>query len=266
MKISVITVCYNAARTIRDTCASVRAQKTAGGLEIEHIVVDGGSTDGTVEIIRDFTLHHSPFAFRWLSERDNGMYDALNKGVRMATGDVIGLLNADDRFADENVLMDVAKAFAADEAAATGKRPGVDAIYGDVRFVRGEGQETVRYYSSRPWKPWMHNWGYMPAHPTVYVRKDVFSRFGGYKLGYDISADFEWMVRIFCKEKITAKYLSRCMVTMRLGGKSTAGLKAMLRLNRENVRANRENGFFCCLPMMLPKYAYKILGYLKKHE
>ena len=135
-------------------------------------------------------------------------------------------------------------------------------MYGDVRFVRGEGRETARYYSSKPWKAWMHYWGYMPAHPTMYVRREVFEKFGGYKLGYDISADFEWMVRILCKAKIRAKYLPRCMVTMRLGGKSTAGLKAMLKLNRENVRANRENGYFCCLPMMLPKYAYKILGYL----
>ena len=110
----------------------------------------------------------------------------------------------------------------------------------------------------------MHNWGYMPAHPSVYVRKEVFEKYGGYKLGYDISADFEWMVRVLCRGRIRAKYIPLCMVTMRLGGKSTAGLKAMLKLNLENVRANRENGYFCCLPMMVPKYFYKILGYLFK--
>ena len=272
------------------------------GVEIEYIVVDGGSTDGTVELIRAFAERMSAIEqsdnpnnrtidFKWISEKDRGMYDALNKGIAMATGDVVGILNADDRLEDERVLADVAGAFRngprssfsrsgedtaspldaassldtaspLDIASPQDADSPLDAVYGDVRFVRGESRETVRYYSSKPWKPWMHYWGYMPAHPTMYVRREVFEKYGGYKLGYDISADFEWMVRILCKAKIRAKYLPRCMVTMRLGGKSTAGLKAMLKLNRENVRANRENGYFCCLPMMLPKYAYKILGYL----
>ena len=289
MKVSLITVCYNSAATIRGTMESVARQRGDESLEIEYIVIDGGSTDGTVDVIKKFEaartpLPHAPnFAFRWLSEKDRGMYDALNKGIAMATGDVVGILNADDRLEDERVLLDVAKAFGegprssfsrsgkdsasplADASAMDVGTP-VDAVYGDVRFVRGEGTETVRYYSSRPWRPWMHSWGYMPAHPTMYVRREVFAKFGGYKLGYDISADFEWMVRVFCKGRIRVKYVPRCMVTMRLGGKSTAGLKAMLRLNRENVRANRENGYFCCLPMMLPKYFYKIFGYARRRK
>ena len=259
MKISLITVCYNAEKTIAATLASVGRQRFdwLGTCEVEYIVIDGGSTDGTVEIVKSFAdriLAIANLSYRWLSEKDDGMYDALNKGIRMATGDVIGILNADDRLDGDDVLMTVAEAF--------GDKDGVDCVYGDVRFVRGEGDETARYYSSRGWKPWMHNWGYMPAHPTVYVRREVFDRYGLYKLGYDISADFEWMVRVLCRRRIRAKYIPLCMVTMRLGGKSTAGLKAMLKLNLENVRANRENGYFCCLPMMLPKYAYKILGYL----
>ena len=240
-------------------------QFAAKGFEIEYIVVDGGSTDGTVEEIENYELRiknegRRGFVFKWISEKDRGMYDALNKGIGMATGDVIGILNADDRLEDGRVLSDIVRLF--DCSDCSKEKDGVDAVYGDVRFVRGEGKETARYYSSRPWRPWMHNWGYMPAHPTVYVRREVFEKFGGYKLGYDISADFEWMVRILCRAKIRAKYVPRCMVTMRLGGKSTAGLRAMLRLNRENVRANRENGYFCCLPMMLPKYLYKIWGYV----
>ena len=244
---------------------SVRRQK---GVSVDYIVVDGGSTDGTVEVIKNEEVivkedsrggkqRTGTFSFRWVSERDRGMYDAINKGVGMATGDVIGILNADDQLEDENVLADVVRAFERAD------RP-LDAVYGDIRFVRGEGHETVRYYSSAHWKPWMHNWGYMPAHPSVYVRKEVFEKHGGYSLGYDISADFEWMVRVFCKARIRAKYLPRCMVTMRLGGKSTAGLRAMLKLNCENVRANRENGFFSCFAMMLPKYFYKILGYVAR--
>lgn len=248
MKVSLITVCFRSAGVIRTALESVLAQK---GVDVDYIVVDGGSNDGTVEILKEY---ESKFAgrMRWISERDEGMYDALNKGIKMAEGDVVGILNADDMLEDENTLAFVASSF----------DQGIDCVYGDIRFVRGESKKTTRYYSSRRWRPWMHNWGFMPAHPSVYVRREVFDRVGGYKLGYDISADFEWMVRLLCKERVKARYLPRSIVTMRLGGKSTAGLKAMLKLNRENVRANRENGYFCCLPMMLPKYFFKIWGYI----
>lgn len=248
MKVSLITVCFRSAGVIRSAIESVLAQK---GVDVDYIVVDGGSNDGTVEILKEY---ESKFAgrMRWISESDEGMYDALNKGIKMAEGDVVGILNADDILEDENTLAFIASSF----------ELGVDCVYGDIRFVRGESKKTTRYYSSKRWLPWMHNWGFMPAHPSVYVRREVFDRVGGYKLGYDISADFEWMVRLLCKARVKARYLPRSIVTMRLGGKSTAGLKAMLKLNRENVRANRENGYFCCLPMMLPKYFFKIWGYI----
>ena len=258
MKISVITVCFNSSATLRATMESVLLQK---GADVEYLVVDGGSNDGTVDLIREYEPRFAG-RMRWISERDEGMYDAINKGVAMATGDLIGILNADDRFEDERVLADVVRAFEESDG-------DLDGVYGDIRFVRGESDKTTRYYSSGFWRPWMHNWGYMPAHPSVYVRKGVFAKYGGYKLGYLISADFEWMTRIFCGSRrgrrlppIKSRYLKRCMVTMRLGGKSTGGLKAMWILNAENVRANRENGYFCCLPMMAPKYCYKIWGYV----
>ena len=248
MKVSLITVCFRSAGVIRSAIESVLSQK---GVDVDYIVVDGGSNDGTVEILKEY---ESKFAgrMRWISERDEGMYDALNKGIKMAEGDVVGILNADDILEDENTLAFIASSF----------ELGVDCVYGDIRFVRGESKKTTRYYSSKRWRPWMHNWGFMPAHPSVYVRRKVFDRVGGYKLGYDISADFEWMVRLLCRSRVKSRYLPRSIVTMRLGGKSTAGLKAMLKLNRENVRANRENGYFCCLPMMLPKYFFKIWGYI----
>lgn len=248
MKVSLITVCFRSAGVIRSAIESVLAQK---GIDVDYIVVDGGSNDGTVEILKEY---ESKFAgrMRWISESDEGMYDALNKGIKMAEGDVVGILNADDILEDENTLAFIASSF----------ELGVDCVYGDIRFVRGESKKTTRYYCSKRWRPWMHNWGFMPAHPSVYVRRDVFDRVGGYKHGYDISADFEWMVRLLCKARVKTRYLPRSIVTMRLGGKSTAGLKAMLKLNRENVRANRENGYFCCLPMMLPKYFFKIWGYI----
>lgn len=250
MKVSLITVCFRSANVIRSALESVLAQK---GVEVDYIVVDGGSDDGTVDILKEYEAEFAG-RMRWVSERDEGMYDALNKGIKMAEGDIVGILNADDMLEDENTLAFIASSF----------EPEVDCVYGDIRFVRGESKKTTRYYSSRRWRPWMHNWGFMPAHPSVYVRREVFGRVGGYKLGYDISADFEWMVRLLCKARVKARYLPRSIVTMRLGGKSTAGLKAMLRLNRENVRANRENGYFCCLPMMLPKYFFKIWGYILK--
>ncbi len=254
MKISLITVCWNSAATLRQTLESVRDQQLPADIKLEYVVIDGESKrDNTVALIEAFAreVADASWSFKYISEPDRGMYDALNKGIALATGDVVGILNADDRFEDTAVLADVGRAFV--------DAPHLEAVYGDIRFVRGDSTQTTRYYSSRPWRPWMHRWGYMPAHPSVYVRRHVFDSFGNYKLGYHISADFEWMLRIFCRGRIRAQYLPRCMVTMRLGGKSTGSYKKMLVLNRENVRANRENGYFCCLPMMLPKYFYNFL-------
>lgn len=253
LRVSLITVCYNAAKTIGATLESVRRQRNVA---IEYHIVDGASTDGTQDVIRAAVpaLEAAGVTVRYTSEPDRGLYDAINKGVARATGDLVGILNADDVFDSEDVLAEVVTAFADGS---------LEAVYGDVRFVRGSSEKTIRYYSSRHWKPWMHNWGYMPAHPTVYVRRSVFDRFGAYRSDYAISADFEWMVRVFCRGRVVRRYLPRCLVRMRLGGKSTAGLGAMLQLNRENVRANRANGYFSILPMMLPKYFYKILGYFR---
>lgn len=246
MKVSVITVCFNAEKTIARTVESVLAQK---GVDIEYIVVDGASRDGTVAE----ATRAGGGRLRLVSEPDRGMYDALNKGIAMATGDVVGILNADDAFEDETAVRDIAAAF----------EPGVEAVYADIRFVNGAGR-TVRYYSAKHWRPWMHNWGYMPPHPSVYIRRETFARLGGYRLGYRISADFELMVRYFCRARIATRYLPRCVVKMLPGGLSTCGLKSKIRLNRENVRANRENGYICFFPMMLPKYAYKVLGCLSR--
>lgn len=249
MKVSIITVSFNAKKTIGNTIASVLSQRDA---DIEYIVVDGGSTDGTRELIEERLRNPGGISCRWISEKDQGMYDALNKGIAMATGDIVGILNADDVFEDPYTVAGIAAAF----------EDGIDATYADILFARGG--RTVRYYSARRWKRWMHHIGYMPPHPSVYIRRELFAKLGGYKLGYKISADFELMVRYFCKSRIRTKYLPRCVVRMSLGGMSTAGWKANILLNRENVRANRENGYFSCFAMMLPKYAYKALGYVFK--
>ena len=263
MKVSVITVCFNAAKTLPTAIESALRQRD---VDLEYIVVDGGSRDGTVELLKSYEPKFNG-RMRWVSERDEGMYDAINKGIRMATGDIVGILNSDDVFATDTTLSEIAAAF----------DDGVESVYADIRFVRSEmGQggacdldklramPTMRYYSASRWRPWMHNWGFMPPHPSVYIRRETFARLSGYRLGYRISADFELMTRYLCKARIQYRYLPECVVTMRIGGMSTNGWRSTLLLNRENVRANRENGYFCCMPMMLPKYAFKVWGFLSR--
>ena len=504
MKVSLITACYNSAATIKTAMESVFGQK---GVEVEYIVVDGGSTDGTVEIVEEFSHkgHKEVFEFRWISERDQGMYDAINKGIKMATGDVVGILNADDMLEGEDTLAHVVEGFNAeaqrrrdaeeqfrrraeekveewldgvsdekfvsvldsllDEKLAKGeyrfkgaggreamrdgairffrefsrrivqlsdgrcvyftpderarkrnsdnavswaeyavhsvtnggnRLPGktynerwlnyhkiasfnvleptlllekcvvrrnenarydaimfvgddvlgrvvsvvtrlddfgnidanltevtfeasskrvkkaprlmplaeavetvvhrqvaagsnpptggsiadfivrgkggtknisgdaerIEAVYADVRFVKDDLNTTVRYYSAKRWKPWMLQWGKMPPHPSVYIRRELFEKYGMYKLGYDIAADYELLIRYLRMAKLRTRYLNESLVRMRMGGKSTRGWKSFMTLNREIVRANRENGYFCCFPMLLPKYLFKVFEFI----
>ena len=260
MKISLITACYNSAGTIRTSMESVFAQR---GVDVEYIVVDGGSTDGTVEIVEEFSRkeHKDGFAFKWISERDRGMYDAINKGIKMATGDVVGILNADDMFESEDTLAKIAAQF---EGRGNGEEgtERIDALYADIRFVKNDLQTTSRYYSAKHWKPWMLQWGKMPPHPSVYIRRELFDQYGLYKLGYDIAADYELLIRYLRMAKLNTRYLNECVVRMRMGGKSTRGWKSNLKLNQEIVRGNLENGYFCCFPMLLPKYLFKIFEFI----
>jgi len=257
--------------------------------EIEYLVIDGGSTDGTVETIREYA---SKFGgrMRWVSERDRGMYDAINKGIRMATGEVVGILNADDVLADDRVIERVSEAFgkcvnaedrdgevSENKAFRHSDIPVVsslecpDALYGDIRFVedrRGvglnelRGEPTVRYYSARHWRPWMLQWGFMPPHPSVYIRRACFARLGDYALDYKIAADYALLIRFLRKAGLRSRYMPLCFVDMRLGGMSTRNWRSNLLLNREIVRGNREAGYFCCLPMLVPKYVFKIFEFV----
>lgn len=246
MKISVITVCYNSASTVLDTLRSVAAQSHP---EIEHIVVDGASTDGTQEIVRTQGAHVAKF----VSERDRGIYDAMNKGLALATGDIIGTLNADDLYAHEHVLRTVAKAF---------EDKTLDALLGDVGYFRTGSPDTiVRRYNSGRFKPERIAWGWMPAHPALFLHRRIYEQVGHYKTDYRIAGDFEFIARAFSQADIHYQHLPEILVKMRLGGASTAGLKATLRLNREVMRACRENAISTSWINILSKYPFKLMEF-----
>jgi len=288
--ITLITVCYNSAAVIRTALESVLRQTLT---DLEYLVIDGGSMDGTVEILREYEPKFGG-RMRWFSERDRGMYDAINKGIVRAAGDVVGILNADDVLADDRVIERVAEVFGkcvnalVPDCVNAGTRDGEvsenkatrhsgiqavispgspDALYGDIRFVADRrdvaldelrSEPTVRYYSARHWRPWMLQWGFMPPHPSVYIRRECFGRLGNYSLDYKIAADYALLIRFLRRGKLRSQYLPMCFVDMRVGGVSTKNWRSNLLLNQEIVRGNREAGYFCCLPMLVPKYAFKV--------
>ena len=284
MKISLITACYNSAETIGTAIESVLSQKS---VDVEYIVVDGGSRDGTVDIIKEYadkTLNSQlltpNFTFRWQSESDKGMYDAINKGIKMATGDVVGILNADDVLATEDTLARIAAAFQPSKQT-THHSPTpslldsstIDCVYADIRFVReGESVEalrkakSVRYCSAAKWRPWMFRFAAMVPHPSFYVRRECFERLGGYSLDYRICADFELELRYLYLAKLKAAYLPECVVVMRMGGMSTAGWRSNMEINREDLRALRSHGIWSCLPLIYLKYLFKIWGFVFKRK
>lgn len=249
MKISVITVCRNAAATISDTLRSVASQ-TYG--EVEHIVVDGASTDGTVAILEKQLIGRG----RWLSEPDQGIYDAMNKGVGLASGEAIGFLNADDLFAAPDTLERVAACLA---------DPGVEACFGDLVIVDPRNLERiVRYFRGNDFTPERLAAGCMPPHPTLYVKRRVFDQHGLFQTDYRIAADFEFVARLFGKAKVPYRYIPRVLVRMRLGGVSTSGLRSTLILNREILRACRENGISTNLVRIYMKYGTKVLQLFRR--
>lgn len=220
--------------------------------DIEYIVVDGKSSDGTMDVVKRYEPLFGG-RMRWVSEKDGGIYDAMNKGFRMATGDVVGILNSDDYYTSDDVLERMAPAF--DDAS-------LDAVYGDIHFIRdGEPDKCVRYYSSKRFHPRWLRFGFMPAHPSFYARRQVFEKAGLYKTDYKIGSDYEMMVRLFRKEKIKAKYLKMDFVTMRTGGTSTRNVSSRMQLIKDDVRACRENGIYTNRFMICLKYFYKIFEF-----
>lgn len=243
MKVSIVTVVFNRAETIAAAMRSLQAQ---AGVEAEHIVIDGGSTDGTLEILKEFAGPNT----RLISEPDGGIYDALNKGIRLATGEIIGILHSDDVYADHEVLKRVSHLMES-------KR--LDALYGDVEFFSPQRPErVVRRYSSKRFSPDNIGWGWMPAHTSLFLRRSVFDIFGLYRTDFRIAGDFEFVARIFKNRSLKSLYLPEVLVRMSTGGLSTAGWRSTLLLNREILRACRENGIHTNLFKLLSKYPLKI--------
>lgn len=229
MKITVITVCRNSAATLQDTLESVLAQSWTG---YEYLVVDGGSTDGTLEMLQDVEERFHG-RLKWISEPDNGIYDAMNKGVRMSSGDVVGFLNADDYYQDNGVLETIAGAFA---------QHGTDAVHRQPHYTMRPGKSSG-HGAELDYKPGSFQRGWCPAHPTFYCKKDCFTRYGGFDPSIGSAADFELMLRFIEKNRVSTAYIDRNMVFMRTGGSSTAGLRAILRNTRQNRRPSGKTAF-----------------------
>lgn len=223
--ISVVTVARNAVATIEQTIRSVAEQNYP---HIEHIVIDGGSTDGTVDIVR---RHRDKIAV-FKSEPDHGMYDAMNKGLRVATGDIVGFLNADDVYADSRVLEVISQTIEGQK---------VDACFGDLVYVdKNNPNRIVRYWKSQPYRDGLFERGWMPAHPTFYAKKWVYEKYGGYDLAYWRQSDFELTMRFLAVHKIKSVYIPKVLVRMRSGGVSR-GLWHILEGNIEAYRACRKH-------------------------
>lgn len=239
-RITIITVCYNSAATIRDTLESVASQSYK---DFEHIIVDGGSTDGTPGIVRAWNEH----SLHLVSEPDNGIYDAMNKGIALAKGDYIGMLNSDDYFAKPTALEMIAAHFSANN---------VDAVFSCLDIVDPANLNLVlRKYRIRNYSPFMLRIGVMPPHPTFYCRKSCYEKAGPYRTDYRIAADFEMLVRLLLKCHISWEFIDESLVKMRAGGLSSSGIKSNWVVNREIIRACKENGLytnFLFLALKLP--------------
>ena len=244
--ISLITVTFNSAATLNSTIQSVFFQSYPS---IEYIIIDGASKDGTVDVIKEYEPKFNG-RMRWISEPDKGLYDAMNKGISMATGDIVGIINSDDFYHRSDIITKVTEAFQENE---------IQAVYGDVRFVHPNNlDKTVRYYSSKNFSSNRFRYGFMPAHPTFFTYRKYFEEFGYYKTDYKIAADYELLIRFLYTHKLKSRYLPLDFMKMRTGGASTASVKSNILLNKEIVRACKENGIWTCMPLLMLKYFIKV--------
>lgn len=248
MKVSVITVCFNSASTIEDTIRSVIRQDH---LDVEYILVDGGSADATMEIIDRYRDRIATV----ISERDRGIYDAMNKGVKAATGEVIGILNSDDYYSDEHVLSDIVRLF---------KETHCDGAYADLVYVdRKNEHRVVRRWIAGDYKPGKFLQGWMPPHPTFFVRSRFYAEFGAYNLSLRSAADYELMLRFIHRHHIRLAYLPRVITHMRTGGQSNVSLRNRIRANREDRAAWQLNDLKPAWYTLTLKPVSKIIQFLR---
>ena len=247
MKISIITVCYNSAATIEKTLLSVKSQTYN---DIEYIVVDGGSADGTLELIEKY----STIITKCVSEPDKGLYDAMNKGIAIATGEIIGILNSDDAFLNNSVLENVVNFHQSNS---------IDASVGNIIQHNLE-EKIVREYSASKWSPEKLKIGFMPAHPAIFFKRALFEKYGAYRLDFKIGADYELITRFFLKENISWKYSGITTTSMLIGGVSSSGYESYKSISKEIKKALELNGIQFSYNKIVLRGLWKLKGFLKK--
>jgi glycosyltransferase involved in cell wall biosynthesis len=246
MKVSIITVCYNSSKTIENTILSVANQTYEN---IEYIIVDGNSTDNTCIIVKK----HEDKIDKFISETDSGLYDAMNKGIILATGDLIGILNSDDTFYSNKTI---------EEIVTFHKRNDIEASVGNI-IQHKENGKSIRFYSSKYWNPQMLKIGFMPPHPSIFLKRELFNKLGCYDLGYKIGADFELIIRYFLKYDIIWKYSGITTTSMLVGGVSSSGILSYNLISNEIYKALTTNQIICSPFQIKMRFLWKIIGFLK---
>jgi len=224
--VSIITVVFNGAKTIGNTIESVMSQTYDN---LEHIIIDGGSTDGTIEIIKKY----EKYIAKWISEKDKGIYDAMNKGIKLASGGIIGILNSDDFYASENIIEKIVETF---------NQTNTDAVYGDLEYVDfKDTSKIIRYWKSSEFKPGSFKKGWHPPHPSLYIKKEIYEKYGNFDTNMKVSADFELMLRFFETFGISVQYIPQVIVKMRLGGVSNRSIENRFTGTRSIIDAFKKN-------------------------
>ena len=253
MKISLITATYNSAETLRDTIQSVLNQTFK---DVDYIIVDGNSKDGTLDIVKEFEPLFEG-RLRWVSEPDKGIYDAMNKGIRMAQGDVVGILNSDDFNASDKVIETVNDAIIGN--------PALEGVYADVRYVKwNETSKTVRIFSGKDFERKKLCWGKMPPHPSFYVKRECYDKFGLYSLNYPICSNYDMFVKMIWEGNINTLYINDVFVNMRSGGTSSSGLKVHRKIMKERMRCVHEHNMPSNFFKQSWRYFDRILSLIKK--
>lgn len=248
MKISIITVCYNSSKTIEDTLKSVCNQSYG---DIEYIVVDGASTDNTSEILSKYDHIIS----KKISEKDKGLYDAMNKGLGLCTGDYVGIINSDDTFYDENVISNIVMYLKLNK--------GLEACTGNI-IQHNEDGKTVRVYDSSSWEPERLKIGFMPPHPSIFFKRSLFEAYGNYQIDFKIAADYELITRFFLKNEIKWSYSNITTTAMLTGGVSSSGMESYKMVTKEIFKALDRNGLKYSKLKVRLRILWKVLGLIKK--